>query len=501
MSLKHTILATMICLSAVLGSTSVFIAHASPKRHRKIKENQWLKSIQHQVDELFSEQHRQALALAHNKIKHSHLHSSRCVHELCAHQHGSVMLGTYFKKDDDYAGGNLISSLPSVRTDIGVLKRNYSEQKEAKSLGLHAPSYPRLTVGASMEAAILDDHMSNAAARKGSFDLNSMNFMALFQATEWITAYVNTMYNTDDLNKNGKLGFKFSLFSGFITIGNLSRSPFFFTIGEMRVPFGRHTSNLAERAPVTFAARTRVKAAEIGFQQTGSNALQAEAYVYQGLAVIRGDQHPYHWGASLGYHFKINHEVSGEVGASYISNFTDASTVQGVFKNNVAMKPIVDPHHPPTATGDFSWMKAVPAENAWSVLSLGPVALRAEYTQTATNFATQDMRYLGHGARPKLLYLEEAYNFHIGPRSSAVGVGYEHTWQAVSLGLPEDRYTVFYNITPVRHTLLTIEYAHGINYPGNASLANPALTTMSPDTRSGLGKTDNTVDAVFDIYF
>jgi len=185
MTLKRAIASTTFCLSALLGVTSVFAADAvKPVNQENVTADQKITDLQHQVDELRTAQKEQQAetqkAVDKNK---GYVLSSKCPNGKCEYRTSAVGFGTYFKKDDNYSGSNLISALPSTRTDIAILKRAYNEKKEAQELGAPEPSYPRVTLGSKLEVTGEYDH---SRSTPGSAFLSAADLMAYFQVNPWV---------------------------------------------------------------------------------------------------------------------------------------------------------------------------------------------------------------------------------------------------------------------------------------------------------------------------
>jgi hypothetical protein len=502
MILRRAIASMTFCAAAALAVPALAAEKNADAKDANYV-NQEISYLQHQIDELKSEQATSAKASA-DKAK-NYVRSPKCPDGKCVYHSSTVNIGTYFDKDDDNGpGGNLVVNGPSTHMDTAILRSVDRDMKEAAELGAPAPSFPRFTLGGQLEANAAKDNTAIPGRDKGQGSLSAANLVGYLQATPWVAGYFQIAFDPS-ADTTTSLGNRLSLVHAFAVIGNLSKSPLFASIGKMYVPFGHYASGAAYLAPVTYFARSNADTVTVGFQQVGDNAFHASVYGYEGIAKVKdkGDSHGY--GVEGGYQFK-NGDFSGNFGAGYVSNLEDAEKFRGV-------------HNPAAGSTDpntYVWQKAVPGANVNAVLTYKAFTWIGEYTQSVGDFDPQDVSFgttkgnapivVAKPARPKMFHTELQYAFHTLAKPSFVGVGYDHTSQAVVLSLPQNRYSAFYGVSIWKHTLLTLEYDRNKYYSAkhlpDLQASGVAGTGSAPSNAAQLlGKHENVYAAVFDIYF
>ena len=90
----------------------------------------------------------------------------------------------------------------------------------------------------------------------------------------------------------------FNLNMGFVNIGNLDKTPFYFTAGQLYVPFGRYSTSMVS-APLTLnLARTKTRPFILGYKSQEDTGPFAAVYVYRSDTIFGKSGVG---GANLGY--------------------------------------------------------------------------------------------------------------------------------------------------------------------------------------------------------
>ena len=402
-----------------------------------------------------------------------------------------LSVGPYLHKIPAFDGSDLIISIPTVREDAHLILLQQQLAREYHQLGLTIPDTPIVIISGKLEAQTSYESSYTVGA---SADMNlksaNINFSGVeldtyAQVSPWVSGYIALDYDPEKPQQRDSLVF---MNRAFIIIGNLSQFPVYASIGQVYVPFGRYNSMMIT-APVTqVLGRTRARAITLGYQQTGSNALHAEIYGYQGI--LNNAHTKYNnneWGADIGYEFTDNHCISGEIGASFISNLADSQGMQSV-----------------TFLHDGNFRHLIPVMGMYGSLVIKPVAFVAEYISSLKNFEIDDIDFKNKiiYPRPAAFHMETSYTFRKAlKRLGSIGMGYGHTSQSLAaLSVPQDRYSVFYSVNIWKDTNFSLEYHYDVNYIRNIILmdANKKLVNLI----NGINKKiDNAVTAQFDLYF
>lgn len=389
----------------------------------------------------------------------------------CIYHASRLGIGPYTNTQEAFGGSELVINIPTVREDTRILLRQHQLEQEYHDLGIPTPPLPRVTLSGKLEGQVTYGN-TYPGSKDANVSFSGAELDTYIQGNSWISGYM-ALDHDPDWSPDGAYVF---MNRAFITIGNLSRFPFYSSIGQIYIPFGRYSS-LMISPPVTLGlGRTRACALSVGYQQTGDNTLHAEVYDYKGLVnnLSRSDQKN-QWGVDFGYAFNNFGRVNGEVGASFISNLI-----------NSKMDEIL--HH------------TVQAVNFYGSLTIDPVVFIAEYVGALKSFDVTDVSFANQGARrPTAFHTEASYMFHTNSKPSSIGIGYGHTSQALALSLPQDRYSIFYNVNIWMDTNFALEYRHDVNYSRNSISTGIHLTPSG--IASDLGKSNNVVTAQFDLYF
>ena len=222
----------------------------------------------------------------------------------------------------------------------------------------------------------------------------------------------------------------------------------------------------------------------IGAQQ------QAKVAFYGSVYIFRGDSHATsvskvdNGGLNLGYKFDAGC-ITGNVGGGVIANLADSGGLQlgNGFATNSSTEQLVH---------------RVPAYNLRGILSIGhSIDIIGEYVGASTNFNNFDMSYNGHGAKPWATDLEVDWTFTLFDRPTSVGIGYQKSNEALSLGIPLKRYSLVFNTSLWRNTLQSLEFRNDREYAASDKASGAGGMVSKPET----GKNDNAVTAQFDYYF
>lgn len=400
-----------------------------------------------------------------------------CKTGTCTYNPARISIGPYVDKDQLYDGSELVINVPTVREQARLLLQQQQLYQELQQLGIPEPVYPRLQFSGKLEGLLT---YTSPYSGNGNTNVNfsGAELDTIVQASSFVTGYMALDYDPGQANNGSRVFMN----RAFITIGNLAKSPFYSTIGQLYTSFGRYSGGMVTSPTTLVLGRTRARTLELGVQQTGSNAFHAELYTYQGLTSPVGSTNTNNqWGGDAGYTYKIG-KVTGEIGASYISNLGDSQGIQGaVFATSTVQ------------------IHDVQALDGYASLSFGPMLFIGEYITALQTFNYLNVNYANQGARPTALHVEADYTFKTGTKPSSLGAGYDTTTQALAIGLPQQSYEIFYNVNVFKDTNLALEYRHDINYSSSAisTGTNPTPSSVIPT----LGRSDNVLSAMFDLYF
>lgn len=406
-----------------------------------------------------------------------------------------VSTGPYVGVPIQYDGSTLIINSPSVNTDVQLLgiRKEITDQLKAMGGIINEPYHTHLLLSGVIEGDV--SYLNNSSGPDTTdIDLSNMTIDALaLGPTNWTLGFVELTYDNSPPSGNSTGAYRVSnsrvfVNKAFVTLGDFSKTPFYGTFGQFYVPFGRYSSVMTSDPLTKLLTRTKARAILLGYQQQADDALYGAVYVFS------GDSHTTtsprvinNGGINLGYKFKHG-KVHSDIGAGVIANIADSAGMQ--LGNGFGL-----------AAGSEKIAHRVPGYNLRGILGLGEHwNFIAEYVTAARRFSATDMSYNGRGAQPWAVDTELAYSFYIlDEKPSTVGVGYSKSQDALSVGLPLQRYLLIFTTSLLRNTLESFELRRDLEYPASSTATGSG--TIGAVTSGNSGRADNAVTASFDYYF
>lgn len=405
---------------------------------------------------------------------------------------------TLVDHDDDLDSSAFLSGVGSMSQGLFYLQQNKALSDKLTGYPLPSDARPQIMLGGKLEAQASWQNPYQGS-NGTSIDLVTAELDVLAKVSPWAMGVMVVDYNNDSLNQvllgSGDPVNNSNLFldRGYITLGNLNHSPIYFNIGQMYVPFGRYSSNMLTNPTTQVLGRTNARAAELGFFKSGFNA---SLYAFDG-ASNTGNSDVNSWGANVSYQFSVDaYDVA--LSAGFINNLADSQgaqltgadlgTFQGFSVNSQTE----------------SLLRYVPGVDAVAAIDKGPWYLVGEVIAATRAYAPQDMMFNGQGAEPKAAHLEIGKGFQLLGKKSIFSLAYDHTWEALAMGLARSSYTATFNISLLKNTVETLEFRHDVNYAatdtssGACQDASGMLTVCPGPAGSG---TQNTLLAQVGVYF
>ncbi|HHT0594363.1 TPA: LbtU family siderophore porin [Legionella anisa] len=402
-----------------------------------------------------------------------------------------VVASPYLGDRPAFDGSDYIVNISSINRDIRLMQQRRRLYRAYRNMGYPIPNRPIIALSGKAEPVgmLNSDYVggTNVDLTLGSSELDVA--AALNQNVE---AYIAIAYDSSPPEVGPRINNSaFNLNMGFVNIGNLDKTPYYFTAGQLYVPFGRYSSSMISSPLTLDMARTKTRPFIIGYKSQEDTGPFVSTYIYRsdtmlGRAGVGG--------VNGGYVFGFD-KMSGEIGASYISSINDAAGMQNTAAN-------------PGTFGGFGSLlngnelvRKTEAVDVYGNMAYDRFNFAAELVGTIEAFRAQDLSFNGHGAKPQALQTEIDMTFRVFNRPASVGVGYQRTREALALNLPEHRFIGVFNISIWKDTVESIEYRHEIDYGSNdfANGAAPAGLVNAPTI--GTGGTADTVAAQIGVYF
>ena len=403
-----------------------------------------------------------------------------------------VSSGPYIGTNIAFSGSNLIVNSPSVNTDLQLLNIRKSILTQLSALlreGNLKPEHSHLLLSGVIESQA---NYTNHGGAPSTTDIDVTNVSidtTIFGPSDWILGFIELSYDNgtpqqsvfQSTSNYRTANAHVYVNKAFVTIGDLTKSPFYTTFGQFYVPFGTYSSVMVSDTLTKLITRTKARSIEVGMMQQSDNAFYGSAYIFRGDSHAASVSKVNNGGINVGYKFDAGF-FKGNVGGGIIANIADSGGMQfGTgFQDNEQI------------------VHRVPGYNARATLSLGEhIDLIGEWVSGSTRFNPNDMSFNNHGATPSAIDLEASYSFPIFEKPSSIGIGYGKSNQALAMGIPLTRTSLVFNTSLLRHTLQSIEFRHDRQYASSDIATGAGNTTVISQN----GKSDNAVTAQFDYYF
>ncbi|TAL64839.1 MAG: LbtU family siderophore porin [Legionella sp.] len=403
-----------------------------------------------------------------------------------------VVSSPYLGDRPAFDGSDYIVNISSINRDIRLMQQRRRLYRAYQSIGYPVPQMPIIALSGKAEpVGVINGGYSGDM--NADFTLGSSELDVAAVLNQNVEAYIGMAYDESPPAIGPRINNSaFNLNMGFVNIGNLDRTPLYFTAGQLYVPFGRFSSAMIS-APITMnLARTKTRPFIFGYKSQEEQGVFAAVYGYRSDTTLGKSGVG---GANLGYIFKYG-EDNGEIGVSFISSLNDAAGMQSTGS------PVN------TTFGGFGsftngneMVRKTKAMDAHLILGYQRYNLTAEWAGVVQAFRPQDLSFNGRAARPQAVQGELGMTFRSFNRPSSIGVGYQWSSQALALNLPKQRYVAVYNISIWKDTVESLEYRHDIDYSVN-SFANGAAPIGAVNMNTvGTGRSANTVSLQIGVYF
>jgi hypothetical protein len=404
-----------------------------------------------------------------------------------------VVSSPYLGDRPAFDGSDYIVNISSINRDIRLMQQRRRLYRAYRSIGYPIPQMPIIALSGKSEpiGTITNPFRGNIA--NADLTLGSSELDVAAALNHNVEAYIAIAYDESPPAIGPRINNSaFNLNMGFVNIGDLDRSPLYFTAGQLYVPFGRYSSSMIS-APLTLnLARTKTRPFILGYKSQGDTGPFAATYVYRSDTTLGKSGVG---GVNLGYIFQ-HLNITGEVGASYISSIDDAAGMQSTGS-------IVG-----TTFGGFGsftngseFVHKIPAVGVHGNIGFDRYNLTAEWVGATQRFYPRDLSFNGRGASPQAVQTEFGATFRAFNRPSSIGIGYQWSKDALALNLPQQRFIGVFNISIWKDTVESLEYRHDIDYGADQFANGAAPLGLVNAPTFGTGRSADTISAQIGVYF
>lgn len=409
-----------------------------------------------------------------------------------------VVTSPYLGEHSAFDASDLVSNFPSVQLSLRILQQRQKIENVFKKYKLPLPENPYVDLGGTVQPVYVVSRSSSAPTRDG-IDLGTAYLDVLGNINRWVDAFLRLTFDNNPPTaaiptQFGPVVSNSRLFidQGFVSIGNLNCSPFYLTMGQIYVPFGRYSTNMISSPLTSSLFRIKERAVLVGYKgQTKPVSVSAQVFAYKGDTVFtRSASRVNEGGANLAILLNTK-KLDAKIAGSYVTNVADSLGMQlnggGGFAGFAG--PITSPIA--VVTNPEFLVHRVPGIDVHGSLAFGPFGFLGEYVTATTHFSPLNLTFDGHAAKPRASAFEGVYNFKICNKPANIAAGYQTTTDALAFLLPKKRYIGAFNISWWKDTIQSIEYHHDINY-GRFDFATGQLVPLDL-TGYGLGGKSDTV--------
>ena len=404
-----------------------------------------------------------------------------------------VVSSPYLGDRPAFDGSDYIVNISSINRDIRLMEQRRRLYRAFDKLDYPWPNLPIVALSGKLEPlATLGQSYFGPAEGDITLGANELDVAAALN--DKVEGYMGIAYDASPPAWSGQriANSSFNLNMGFVNIGNLDESPFYFTAGQIYVPFGRYSSAMVSPSLPLLLSRTKARPFILGYKAQQSSGPFLTGYAFSGDTTMGNSGVG---GVNLGHVFNGLY-LGGEVGVSYISSLDNSGGMQRTGS------------YPGTTFGGFGSLtngnetvQQVPAVGIHASISMNSYNITAEWVSATKAFRAEDLSFNGAGAQPSALQLEAGMTFPSFGKPSSVAFSYQSTQQSLALNLAQQRFNGVYNISYWKDTVESIEYRHDIDY-AKTQFANGAAPVGSVNQNTvGSGHCADTVLIQLGVYF
>ncbi|WP_028388951.1 LbtU family siderophore porin [Legionella fairfieldensis] len=403
-----------------------------------------------------------------------------------------VVTSPYLGDRPAFDGSDYIVNISSINRDIRLMQQRRRLYRAYEGLGYPTPDIPIIAISGKAEPVGMINR-PYVGRNVGDINLGSSELDVAAALNNKVEAFMSIAYDETRPPIGPRVSNSaFSLNMGFVNVGNLDQSPFYFTAGQMYVPFGRYSSSMISSPLPLSLARTKSRPFIVGYKSQEDFGPYAAVYGFKSETNLG---HSGIGGVNLGYTIKSG-ELSGDIGAGYISSLTDSSGMQ-----NTGSTPFTTFGGFASATNGSELIHKVPGIDVHGNLSFDRYSLTAEWVGASRSFMREDLSFNGRGAKPQAAQLEAGVTFMAFDKPASAALGYQWSKDTLALNLPQRRISGVFNISIWKDTVESLEYRHDVDFkPSQYANGIPAPGLLNLDT-IGTGRSANALIAQIGVYF
>ena len=326
-----------------------------------------------------------------------------------------------------------IAGKESVTEDVAL-------HEDEKSSGLAINEFVSLSGSIEGDFKTGEDFTGNHSSE---FVLDTVELIMEARMTDWATGKIVIDYDGTSDSED------LFLDEAHITLGKTETFPFFLTGGKIYAPFGDFSTNMIQDPLTQALGEINPKGIIAGYEKNGviANVLPYNGMREGGDPAEEENDSINGFGASFAYSYEQD-ECGFNAGIGWVSNLADAGTITDYLEEK----------------GIFAVADQAPGLSLNLGARYNAFALLTEYVTALDHFTLDELPYGVSEAEPSAWNSELAYTATIMDKETVFAVGYQKSWEASALELPEHRYLVAASIGLFEGTTLAFEYYYDKDY-------------------------------------
>lgn len=403
-----------------------------------------------------------------------------------------VITSPYTGARPSFDGSDYIVNISSINRDIRLMEQRRNFYLAYRKSCFPVPNTPIIALSGKAEP-VADISKTYSGSRTVDLNLGSSELDLDAILNEWVEAFIGISYDETPPPAGPRIDNSvFFLNQGFINIGNLAVTPFYFTAGQLFVPFGRFSSSMISAPLTRRLARVQARPVILGYKSQNEPGFFAALY---GFRSDTTDGSSGVGGINLGYKIKTCN-VSGELGVSFISSIADAGGMQ-----NTGSLPETTFGGFGSITNGSEAIRGEPAVGAHATIRFDRYNLTAEWVGVTHAFNSQTLSFNGHGAKPQAGQLEAGVTFMLYAKPASLSLGYQWSKQTLALNIPEHRFSGVFNISIWKDTVESLEYRHELDFKTSQFANGASPMGVANQNTVGTSKSADSLIAQIGVYF
>jgi hypothetical protein len=348
-----------------------------------------------------------------------------------------------------YDGSDLVVSYSSMSPDVKLLK----QRRAFGSSPRHGLWRPDIELSGGIEGQASWE--KTPTTHSSDLDLTRFELDVLAEFNPWVSAIGSLSYDKAagiavDRTKNSNISLK----RAFVTLGQLKRTPWYASFGQMYMPFGRYSSLMLSSALTTQLGRITGRGAVLGYYglDAQDNGWLSTLFLMQGKTrPLNASSEIDQGGANISFSHHFNGKQHIQLGAGVVRNLADADHILETLD----------------AVDDKDQLtRRVPGMDAYAIIGYAPWRLSVEYVKALKSLEADSIVYGRYGA------MQVALDYALGVRNipSNLYLVYGHSSSASNLDVPKSNWAVGLYMHLWKNTLQALEYRYNRLYAGQTSV-------------------------------